>query len=244
MANHLDLEEQEQIDQLKHFWNTWGTLISSAALVIALGLAGWNGYQFWQNRQAGQAAALLDAVDVAAASGDMGRLEQAFSDMRSKFGGTAQAGLAGLTVGKAASSAGNSALAKSALTWVTESAKDDGHKAIARLRLSALLMEEKAYDEALKQLSVPFAAEYAAVVADRKGDVLIADTDNHCIRKLSLKSGTIELIAGRGTGMLPGSATTISLNQPHGVTVKPGSDLIYIADSNNNRIVKLTATGK
>ena len=172
MANHLDLEEQEQIDQLKHFWNTWGTLISSAALVIALGLAGWNGYQFWQNRQAGQAAALLDAVDVAAASGDMGRLEQAFSDMRSKFGGTAQAGLAGLTVGKAASSAGNSALAKSALTWVTESAKDDGHKAIARLRLSALLMEEKAYDEALKQLSVPFAAEYAAVVADRKGDVL------------------------------------------------------------------------
>ena len=115
MANHLDLEEQEQIDQLKHFWNTWGTLISSAALVIALGLAGWNGYQFWQNRQAGQAAALLDAVDVAAASGDMGRLEQAFSDMRSKFGGTAQAGLAGLTVGKAASSAGNSALAKSAV---------------------------------------------------------------------------------------------------------------------------------
>jgi len=173
MANHLDLEEQEQIDQLKHFWNTWGTLISSAALVIALGLAGWNGYQFWQNRQAGQAAALLDAVDVAAASGDMGRLEQAFSDMRSKFGGTAQAGLAGLTVGKAASSAGNSALAKSALTWVTENAKDDGHKAIARLRLSALLMEEKAYDEALKQLSVPFAAEYAAVVADRKGDVLV-----------------------------------------------------------------------
>lgn len=173
MANHLDLEEQEQIDQLKHFWNTWGTLISAVALAVALGLAGWNGYQFWQNRQAGQAAALLDAVDAAAAGGDMGRLEQAFADMRSKFGGTAQAGLAGLAVGKTASSAGNAALAKAALTWVAESAKDDGHKAIARLRLSALLMEEKSYDEALKQLSGPFAAEYAAVVADRKGDVLV-----------------------------------------------------------------------
>ena len=34
-------------------------------------------------------------------------------------------------------------------------------------------MEEKSYDEALKQLSGPFAAEYAAVVADRKGDVLV-----------------------------------------------------------------------
>ena len=173
MANHLDLEEQEQIDQLKHFWNTWGTLISAVALAVALGLAGWNGYQFWQNRQAGQAAALLDAVDAAAVGGDMGRLEQAFADMRSKFGGTAQAGLAGLAVGKTASSAGNAALAKAALTWVAESAKDDGHKAIARLRLSALLTEEKSYDEALKQLSGPFAAEYAAVVADRKGDVLV-----------------------------------------------------------------------
>jgi predicted negative regulator of RcsB-dependent stress response len=173
MANHLDLEEQEQIDQLKHFWNTWGTLISAVALAVALGLAGWNGYQFWQNRQAGQAAALLDAVDAAAVGGDMERLEQAFADMRSKFGGTAQAGLAGLAVGKTASSAGNAALAKAALTWVAESAKDDGHKAIARLRLSALLMEEKSYDEALKQLSGPFAAEYAAVVADRKGDVLV-----------------------------------------------------------------------
>lgn len=173
MANHLDLEEQEQIDQLKHFWNTWGTLISAVALAVALGLAGWNGYQFWQNRQAGQAAALLDAVDAAAAGGDMGRLEQAFADMRSKFGGTAQAGLAGLAVGKTASSAGNAALAKAALTWVAESANDDGHKAIARLRLSALLMEEKSYDEALKQLSGSFAAEYAAVVADRKGDVLV-----------------------------------------------------------------------
>ena len=35
MANHLDLEEQEQLDQLKHFWNTWGTLISTAVILIA-----------------------------------------------------------------------------------------------------------------------------------------------------------------------------------------------------------------
>ena len=70
MANHLDLEEQEQLDQLKHFWNTWGTLISSVVLVVAGSAAAWNGYQYWQNRQATQAAALFDAVDVAARSGD------------------------------------------------------------------------------------------------------------------------------------------------------------------------------
>lgn len=173
MANHLDLEEQEQLDQLKHFWKTWGNAISMVALAAAVALAGWNGYQFWQSRQAGQAAALLDTIDAATAGGDTARLEQAFTDMRSKFAGTAQAGLAGLAVGKAASTVGNAALAKAALTWVAENASDEGHKALARLRLSSVLMEEKAYDEALKQLSVTMPIEYAALVADRKGDVLI-----------------------------------------------------------------------
>jgi DNA-binding beta-propeller fold protein YncE len=74
---------------------------------------------------------------------------------------------------------------------------------------------------------------------DSQGDILIADSDNHCIRKLSLKTGIIDLVAGRGKGSLPGIATEISLNQPHGVTMKPGTNHIYIADSMNNRIVKL-----
>ncbi|WP_291518642.1 tetratricopeptide repeat protein, partial [Acidovorax sp.] len=70
MAKHLDLEEQEQLDQLKHFWNTWGALISSVVIVVAGSVAAWNGYQFWQNRQASQAAALFESVDVAVRSGD------------------------------------------------------------------------------------------------------------------------------------------------------------------------------
>ena len=112
MANHLDLEEQEQLDQLKHFWNTWGTLISSVVLVVAGSAAAWNGYQYWQNRQATQAAALFDAVDVAARSGDKTRLEQAFGDLKSKYGSTTQAGQAGLTFAKAMQDTGNADAAK------------------------------------------------------------------------------------------------------------------------------------
>jgi DNA-binding beta-propeller fold protein YncE len=74
---------------------------------------------------------------------------------------------------------------------------------------------------------------------DQEGNILIADTDNHCIRLVKQKTGTIHLIAGRGTGPVPGKATDIRLNQPHGVTVEPKTHYIYIADSNNNRIVKL-----
>ena len=172
MANHLDLEEQEQLDQLKHFWNTWGTLISSVLLVVVAALAAWNGYKFWQARQATQAAALYEAVEIAVNAGDQTRWEQAFSDLREKYAGTMQASQAGFLVGKVEVSKGNMDAAKSALTWVSQYAADNGHKELARIRLSGVLMAQKSYDEALQHLSSPFSSEYTAVVADRKGDVL------------------------------------------------------------------------
>ena len=173
MANHLDLEEQEQLDQLKHFWNTWGTLISALALLIFGSVAAWNGYQYWQNRQATQAAALFDAVDVAARAGDQARMEQAFGDLRASYAGTTQTAQAGLMLAKSMLEAGNIKGASETLTWVAEKASDDGYKALARLRLSSVLMDQKELDEALKQVAGSFPSEFEAVVADRKGDILI-----------------------------------------------------------------------
>ena len=173
MATHLDLEEQEQLDQLKHFWNTWGTLISSVLILVAGGLVAWNGYQYWQNRQAGQAAALYDAVEVAARSGDQARMSQAFADMKAKYGGTTQASQAGLALAKAKMEAGDADAAKEALTWVAAQSGDDGLKALARVRLAGVLMDQKNYDDALKQLSGGVPLEFEAVFADRKGDIYL-----------------------------------------------------------------------
>ena len=172
MATHLDLEEQEQLDQLKHFWNTWGTLISTVLIVVAGSLAAWNGYQYWQNRQAGQAAALFDAVEVAAKSGDQERVALAFGDLKAKYAGTTQAAQAGLAVAKAQIEAGKPDAAKEALAWVADKAGDEGLKALARLRLASVLMDQKNYDEALQQLSASAPPEFEAVFADRKGDIL------------------------------------------------------------------------
>lgn len=173
MAKHLDLEEQEQLDQLKHFWNTWGTLISSVLILVAGAVAAWNGYQYWQNRQAVQAAALFDAVDAGARSADSVRMEQAFSDIKLKYAGTAQAGQAGLTLAKAQLDGGNSDAAKQTLAWVAEKSSDDGLKALAKLRLSSVLMDQKNYDEALALVSSGFPPEFEAVYADRKGDIFV-----------------------------------------------------------------------
>lgn len=173
MANHLDLEEQEQLDQLKHFWNTWGTLISSVLIVVFGSVAAWNGYQFWQNRQGTQSAALFDAIETAVHAGDESRIQKAFSDIQDKYATTVQAGQAGLLISKIQSDQGNADAAKAALEWVVAHTADDGYKSLARLRLVSLLIEQKSYDEAFQSLSEKFPAEFDAIVADRKGDVLM-----------------------------------------------------------------------
>lgn len=174
MAHHFDLEEQEQLDRIKHFWNAWGTLISAVIVLVAGAVASWNGYQYWQNRQAVQAAALFDALDLAARTGDQARMEQAFGDIKGKYAGTVQAAQAGLALAKSLQEKGNADGAKEALRWVAENASDDGLKALARVRLASVLLEQKSYDDALKQLSGGVPPQFEAVFADRRGDILLA----------------------------------------------------------------------
>jgi predicted negative regulator of RcsB-dependent stress response len=171
---HLDLEEQEQLDQIKHFWKQYGGLITWGLLVLMAVYAGWNGWQYWQRHQAAQAAALYEEVERIAATGDGTRLDRALADMRDKFGSTIQAQQASLLAARVHAGAGRSDAARAALQWLADQASDEGYRALARLRLAGLLLDAKSYDEALKQLSGNFPAEFAALVADRRGDVLMA----------------------------------------------------------------------
>ncbi|MCZ2104488.1 MAG: tetratricopeptide repeat protein [Comamonadaceae bacterium] len=172
MAHHFDLEEQEQIAQFKHFWDTWGALITWVVIIVMGGFAAWNGYRFWQGRQAQAAVAMLDAVEVAAQTGNVDRVQQIFGDLRKAYPRTVQAGQAGLVAAQQSAGAERWKDAQEALRWVVDHASDEGYVALARLRLVGVLVQEKSYDEAMQQLSASFPPEFAAVVADRKGDVL------------------------------------------------------------------------
>jgi predicted negative regulator of RcsB-dependent stress response len=173
MAKHLDLEEQEQLDQLKHFWRQYGNLITWALIAVFGTIAGYNGWQYWQRSQSAQAAVMYDEVERAALSGDLAKLDRAFNDMKDKFGGTTYAQQAGLLAAKVFNEKGNADASRGALAWVAEKAGDEGYKALAKLRLSAMLVEGKKYDEALGQLSGAFPAGFDALVADRKGDIFL-----------------------------------------------------------------------
>lgn len=172
MANHLDLEEQEQLDQLKHFWKQYGNLVTWILIAILAAYAGWNGFQYWQRNQSMQAAALFDELERVSRQGDLAKVDRAFQDMKDRFGGTTYAGQSALLVAKLNHEGGNADAAKAALTWAIEKASDEAYQSIARLRLAAILAQSKSYPEAMAQLAGSFPADFAGLVADRKGDIL------------------------------------------------------------------------
>ena len=173
MAKHLDLEEQEQLAELKHFWARYGNLITWVLIAVFGTVAAWNGYQYWQGRQSSQASVMYDEVDRAVLSGDMPRIERSLADMKERFGGTAYAEQAGLLAARTYFEKGNVEASKASLKWVADKANDAGFQSVAKLRLAGILMETKAYDEALAVLTGSFPKDFAPLASDRRGDILL-----------------------------------------------------------------------
>jgi len=90
------------------------------------------------------------------------------------------------------------------------------------------------------KLNVP-----AGLTFDKRGNLYIADRNNHRIRKVDTR-GTITTIAGTGTAGFSGdggAATKAQLNLPSGV-VLDGKGNIFISDRSNNRIRVIDSKGK
>jgi predicted negative regulator of RcsB-dependent stress response len=188
MASALDLEEQEQLDQLKHFWNRWGNLISWVLIAVLGAYAAWNGWQYWQNRQASQAAVLFDTVEQAAQRGDVTLLERSLGDIQDKFGSTTMAHQAALLAGKTFFDKNESDKAEKALTWVTQKADDAGLVALARLRLASLALQAKSVDKARQWLSADVPAAFQPLFADRLGDLDMQQGQTDKAREQYLKA--------------------------------------------------------
>ena len=168
-----DLEEQEQIANFKAFWDRFGNLISWV-LIIALG--GYAAYNFWNSHkrtQSAEASGLYSQLTDSLQANDNAKVQRIAGDIEKQFGGTAYGQMAALTAARAAFDANDLKTAKAQLQWAIDNGNDE-YKSVARLRLSGVLLDEKAYDQALALLNGEFLPQFAGEVADRKGDVLTA----------------------------------------------------------------------
>lgn len=174
MATNLDLQEQEQLDALKAFWKQYGNLITWV-LILALGsYAGWSGWNWYQRGQSTKAAAMFDELERAAQAGDAARVARVFDDLKQRYAGTAYAEKGGLLAARVQFDQQQADAGRASLQWVADNAAEDEYRAIARLRLAGVLLDDGKPDEALKLLDAVKDAAFAALVADRRGDALMA----------------------------------------------------------------------
>jgi len=167
-----DLEEQEQLESLKAWWKQYGNAVTWAVIVALLAFAGWSGWNYWQRKQAADAAQLYEQVTKAAEARDADRVKRAATDLEDKFGRTAYGPMSALTAAKVLYEAGDLAGAKAQLQWAIDHGGDD-YAPLARVRLAGVLLDEKAYDQGLALLK-DAPAQYEALFADRRGDLLAA----------------------------------------------------------------------
>lgn len=167
-----DLEEQEQIEELKTWWKLHGSLITAVVVALAVGVVGWQGWQWWQRNQSAQAAQLYNGLQQALATQDVKRVRQMAGELIDKHAGTAYAGMAAMLSGKALAESGDLKSAQAQFGWVAENAKDDALRDIARLRQAIVLADDQSYDEALKLLAVPPAPTFMARYLEVRGDIL------------------------------------------------------------------------
>jgi predicted negative regulator of RcsB-dependent stress response len=168
-----DLEEQEQLASLKSWWSQYGNLLTWLLIIALAGYAAWSGWNFYQRNQAAQAGQLYEELQNAISAKDNARVQRAAVDMTSKFPGAAYAQMAALAAARSAFDANDLKTTKTQLQWVIDKGSDE-YKAIAKIRLAGVLLDEKAYDEGLKLLGGDFPEAFAGEVADRKGDILLA----------------------------------------------------------------------
>jgi len=173
MAGSYDFEEQERLAELKGWWEDNRLYVFGAAAAAIVAFGAWQGWKVWEIRKDEEAAALFLPVNEAKATGDPKKIQDAAQKVISGQPGSFYASQSALIAAKAAFDAGNLEEARKHLEWtMTQGA--EVHRGVARMRLAAVLMEQKKYEEALKTLDGSTDPGFVALSADMRGDVMLA----------------------------------------------------------------------
>ena len=173
-----DLEEQEQLENLKAWWKRWGNYVVYGASAALIAFAG---YQYWQhtvNTQVGEAAHKFESMQQALQANDLKAAREAGAALIDQYGSTAYATRAGMQLARMNADSRDFKSAKAQLEWVIKHSREASYQDVARLNLAALLLDEKQYEPALAQLNATHTEAFAPRFDDLKGDLYLAQGKN------------------------------------------------------------------
>ncbi|KAF0814326.1 hypothetical protein IGB42_01227 [Andreprevotia sp. IGB-42] len=171
----FDLQEQEQIAELKAWWQDWGKYLAAVVVAGLVGYAGYAGWNAYQSSEAEAAAEIYAKAELMA--DDLPKLRAEVEKLQSQYGGTGYAARATLLAAKVAASSGDFKSAQTQLQWVLGHGNEAGLRDAARLRLAAVNLDMKQYDAALAALQGREEEASTALFAEARGDVLVEKGD-------------------------------------------------------------------
>lgn len=169
-----DHEEQDQIEELKAWWERWGGSITTAVVLAAVIVIGFQGWRWWTAHHSLEASTLYAAVDAASTSNDMAKAKDAVADLTDRYARTGYAPRAELLYAKMLYEAGDQKAALAQLAWVVDHSTEDALKAVARYRIAQIRIDGKQYDAALAELDAAHPPSFDGMYADLRGDALAA----------------------------------------------------------------------
>jgi len=169
-----NLEDQDNIDGIKTWWDKFGTAITIVLTALLVTFGGTEAWKYYQQQQAQQAADLYVLLQQVQSSNDPARINDAAHLLTEGFPSSGYAPRAVLIAAQADVQAGNNKRAMQNLQWIIDNAKETAMHDLARLRIAGILLDEEKYDEALRILNTQHGETFAGLYLDRKGDILVA----------------------------------------------------------------------
>lgn len=169
-----DLEEQEQLDNIKAWWKQNGSVLVITVIVALTAYVAWISWTSYQDKQAVKASNIFEEIQLSVSKNEISKIQTLTETLIKDFPSTSYASMASFLAAKSSFDANELKAAKKHLNWVVEKSNNVAYKDIARLRLSSIALDEKLYDEGLKHLSAEFSIEFQGEAADYKGDILYA----------------------------------------------------------------------
>ena len=170
-----DLEEQESLDQLKAWWEKWGTAVLSVITVGCLAFAAWNGWNWYQRYQGSKATIAYVQLQNAFVQGDAKNVVSIADGLMKEYPGNVFAGLAGFYRAAEAQRQKKPDEARQALNWIINESGRPEYETAARVRLAGIELDAGKADAALSVLTAAKPLEADAVsFNDRLGDVYFA----------------------------------------------------------------------
>ncbi|AZN36025.1 YfgM family protein [Iodobacter ciconiae] len=188
----FDLQEQEQIAEFKAWWESWGKFIAMGLIAVLVAYLGWKGWSAYLTSQSAKAGVLYAELDKRAEAKDVVKMKPAVEQLKKNYAGSAYAPRAALLLAKASVEASDVPAAMAQLQWVVANAKEAGLRDVARLRLAAVQLDQKKFDDALSTLKSNEETSFAGLFFEAKGDVLLIKGDKAAARE-SYKQAVVKL---------------------------------------------------